>query len=178
MKKLKNQKGFSLVEMLVCVVIVLLLAGICTTGSNLALDSYNKSLFESNSQMLQSTLDMYLGDILRHSTLEVETTPLLNGNKEVKSVTNTSYGMYEGWIDSLCDGTEKGQIYIHKKGDDITGVKLLSEKVYSNTLKISGFTLEYNETENYIKGGYKIESTVISGLEKECSFAYRILTTD
>jgi len=140
MKKIKSQKGFTLVEMLACVVTLILLAGICTTGTNLAMNSYNRSLFESNSQMLESTLSLYLGDILRHSQPKVETDPV-TGVKTIK-ITNSIYGMYDGWIDLYAGASDSGvdptgRIYIHKVDD--VGVKLLSEKVYTNTLKISDF---------------------------------------
>jgi len=174
MKKLKNQKGFTLVEMLVCVITLLILAGICTAGTNIAMNSYNRSLFESNSQMLESTLDMYMGDIMRHCTPQLEATSVESGNKKVKSITNTFYGMYEGWIDISADG----RFFVHKTEVDTTGVQLLSEKVYTKALKISDFELEYNETKKYIVGSYTIESTVVPGLKKQCDFKYRILTTN
>lgn len=174
MKKLKSQKGFTLAEMLICVVTLLLLAGICTAGTNVAMNSYNHSLFESNSQMLESTLDMYLGDIIRHSTLELETISLENGNKKVKTITNPSCGMYEGWIDL----SSEGRIIVHKTEVDTTGVMLLNEKVYTKALKISNFELEYNEAGEYITGRFKVESTIVSGLAKECEFKHRIVTVD
>ncbi len=174
MKKLKSQKGFTLAEMLICVVTLLLLAGICTAGTNIAMNSYNRSLFESHSQMLESTLDMYLGDIVRHSTLELETTPLANGNKKVISITNPTLGIYKGWIELSSDG----RFYVYKTEVDTEGVQLLSEKVYTKALKISNFELEYNEAGEYITGRFKVESTIVSGLAKECEFKYRIVTVD
>lgn len=197
MKKWKSQKGFTLAEMLICVVILILLAGLCNTGTNLAMRSYNESLFESNSQMLESTLNMYLGDIVRHAELELETTLLMNpiesGNKGIKSITNSDYGMYEGQI-----VLEDGRIYVYKLGvpstetpstetpstetpsteADNTRTRLISDKVYTNALKISDFRLEYNETGKYVAGRYTIESTILSGLKRECNFKYKVVVTD
>lgn len=186
MKKIKGQKGFTLVEMLACVVTLLLLAGICTTGTNLAMNSYNRSLFESNSQMLESTLETYLNDIMRHATLELgEALPApeadpsdpeasRTGNKKVVSITNPSYGMYGGWVDV----SDEGRFYIHKTEADTLGVQILSENVYTGTMKISDFSVQYNETGKYVTGSYTIESTVVSGLSRECSFKCRVQTSD
>lgn len=174
MKRLKSQKGFTLVEMLICVVILMLLAGICNAGTNIAMKSYNESLFESNSQMLESTMNMYLGDILRHATFKLESTPLANGNKKVETLTNDSYGIYGGKFSI----SSEGRLYLHKTDLDTSGSKLLNEKVYTKALKISNFRLEYNETERFVTGGYTIESTIISGLKKECSFTYKIVISD
>ena len=58
MRKIKNKKGFTLVEMLVCVVTLLLIGMIVSAGTNLAMFSLRESTFESNSQMLESTLNM------------------------------------------------------------------------------------------------------------------------
>ena len=186
MKKLKNQKGFTLMEMLICVVTLLILAGICSAGSNIAMNSYNRSLFESNSQMLESTLTQYLGDIMRHATLKTQDiTPPEGGVagdiKAIQSITNKSYGIYDGWIDletkpdATSVGTDTGRIMVHKTPDDSVGMKLLNEKVYTKALKISGFKLEYDSSKQCIIGTYNIESTVVPGLARECSFKYRNL---
>ena len=173
MKKLKSQKGFTLAEMLICVVTLLLLAGICTAGTNVAMNSYNRSLFESHSQMLESTLDMYLGDILRHSSFELDTT-IADDEKPIKKITNPSLGIYNGWIELSTDG----RFYVYKSEVDTEGVQILSEKVYTKALKILNFELKYNESKEYVTGKFTIESTVVSGLAKECEFKYRIVTVD
>ena len=174
MKKLKSQKGFTLVEMLACVVTLILLAGICGAGTNIAMKSYNESLFESNSQMLESTWNMYPGDIIRHASMELQADadPASSENRKIKSITNVSYGMYQGKF-SLTDG----RIYIHKTGAD-AGMRLLSEKVYAQALKISDFELEYNETGEYVAGSYTIESTIISDLKRNCNFKYKVVIDD
>ena len=67
MKKLKTKKGFTLIEMTVCILTLAMVALICTTGYSLAMKSYNDSKFESNSQMLESMLNTSLGDVLRYA---------------------------------------------------------------------------------------------------------------
>ena len=172
MKKLKNKKGFTMLEMLACVVTLLLLTGICTMGTDIAVKSYNQSIFETDSQTLESTIDMYLGDILRHSTIELEEEALVNGNKSIKTITNMSYGVYQGKIAIK----EDGRFYIYKTPTDENGVLILSENVYTKTLKISEFTLEYNEAGQYVTGSYTIQSTVLEDAKVKCDFTYRIAT--
>lgn len=170
MKKLKNQKGFTMTEMLACVVALLLLTAICTMGTDLALNSYNRSMFESNSQMLESTLNTYLGDIVRHAKFE------LDDEQKVKTITNSMYKLKKGRIGI----TDEGRIRIYKDVNDTTGVLLLNEKVYTNALKVSSFELQYKVDSDgqYITVIYTIESTVVEGLTKECDFQYRIATTN
>lgn len=169
MKKLKNQKGFTLTEMLSCIIALLLLTAICTMGTDLALNSYNRSLFESNSQMLESTLNTYFGDIVRHATFE------LDDEQKVKTITNSIYKLRKGRVGI----SDEGRILIYKNESDTTGVLLLNEKVYTNALKVSSFELQYNVDGNgqYITVLYTIESTVVEGLTKECEFEYRLATT-
>lgn len=172
MKKLKSKKGFTLLEMLACIITLLLLSGICTMGTDLAVDSYNRSMFETDSQTLQNTLDMYLGDILRHSTLELEEGIFVSATKrDIKSITNMSYGIYQGKI-----AVKDGRFYIYKTPADEEGVLLLSEKIYTKTLKITGFSLEYNEAGQYVTGSYTIKSTILEDKSVECDFTYRIAT--
>lgn len=169
MKKLKNQKGFTLTEMLSCIIALLLLTAICTMGTDLALNSYNRSLFESNSQMLESTLNTYFGDIVRHATFE------LDDEQKVTTITNSIYKLRKGRVGI----SDEGRILIYKNESDTTGVLLLNEKVYTNALKVSSFKLQYNVDGNgqYITVLYTIESTVVEGLTKECEFEYRLATT-
>ena len=170
MKKLKSQKGFTLVEMLACVVMLMLLAGICSAGTSVAMNSYNMSLFESNSQMVESTLELYMGDIIRHGIVKEETDPD-NPTEKKLLITNPSYGIYDGWIE-LVDG----HIYVRKTKEDAEGMKLLAGKNYTQALKIKEFKLEYDSTEKTVKGKYTIESTVVADLDKECGFTYKIIT--
>ena len=67
MMKQKRSKGFTLVEMLACVVTLILLGLTGSVALNMATQSYWASVFESDSQLLESTIDLYIGDILRYS---------------------------------------------------------------------------------------------------------------
>ena len=99
MKKLKkNQKGFSMVEMLVCVVTLLLIGGICSTGMGISIKSFQESRFESDSQALESTLSLLFSDIFRYAT-EVNT-------ETGVQFTNIEYEINNG---TIIIGTEEGE---------------------------------------------------------------------
>ena len=174
MKKIKNQKGFTLLEMLACVVTMLLLTAICAMGTQMAIDSYNRSLYVSDSQMLESTINVYMADFFRYATINTQEQEENPGQIEDQGkliVTNMSYGVYHGWIE-----LKDGRFFIFKNMEDEDGAMLLSENVYTKGLKITNFIVKYNDTTNCVEGSYMIESTIIEDAKKECTFAYRLVT--
>lgn len=66
-KKLKSQKGFSMVEMLACTVVLLLLALVLNSGLQAALNSYHLMIAKSETQLLVSTAIDALADELRYT---------------------------------------------------------------------------------------------------------------
>lgn len=64
-KRMRRTGGFTLVEMLVTTIILLLLTGALVTGMNLAATQQRKSVFRSQAGALQSTIDNALADPLR-----------------------------------------------------------------------------------------------------------------
>ena len=168
-QKIRSSKGFTLVEMLACVVILLLMGVVCSTGINLANNSYQVSLYESNSQMLESTLDSYLGDILRHATsVQTET----DGDM-VLYFTNESYQMYDGWISVSPREEDAGGMFIICRDRDTTPSLLVSGNVYAETLYVEGFTLHYDADTQLFTGTYVIKSMILDDMARECEFAYR-----
>lgn len=178
MKKLKSNKGFTLVEMLACVITLLLLSAICGLGTDLAMQSYSESIFESDSQMLESTVDMYILDILRHAydpvTSEIEN-PDNPNEKEIVSFSNRSYGILHGNIDLVDEplDTRRGRLVVYRNAEDTTGTIILSENVYTGNILITDFKLWYNEEEGYFSGTYTLSG---NGESRVCSFSCRIAT--
>ena len=174
MRKLKNKKGFTMIEMLVCVITMVLLCMIVTTGSNLATMSMNASLFESESQMLKATLDLNLGDILRHATdVVVEENDV---EKNVKSFCNSAY-----YVDN-------GHIYVETKDSGITGAGYLvcssdsdgssrgflvaNKGIYVKEMYVTDFKLSYDEDTRVFSGSYVIVSKLTTATKK-CEFSFR-----
>ena len=166
MKKLKkNQKGFSMVEMLVCVVTLLLIGGICSTGMGISIKSFQESRFESDSQALESTLSLLFSDIFRYAT-EVNT-------ETGVQFTNIEYEINNG---TIIIGTEEGEhkdCFLIQKNPTGGNQMLVGENVYAENLYVSDFLLSYEETTGVFTGNYKIKSKVRDDLSKDCSFSYR-----
>ena len=178
MKKMKSQKGFTLIEMLACVITLLLIAGIVSVGMDLAMKSYNESLYESDSQMLESTLNLYICDILRHAIVDEENDLQAIAGEEEKLVTgftNVAYQIYGGNIKVLEKDDEGGGAFMVYETKNNTGVMLVGTNVYANTLYVSDFTLKYNEEKHYFTGSYKIKSTILENAERECTFTCRTI---
>ncbi len=168
MKKVRSNKGFTLVEMLACTVTLLMVCLICTTGMNLALKSYEQSIFESDSQMLESTLNLYVGDMLRYATRV--TIDEESADNIVEGFTNAAYQVYDG---NYYVGTN-GYLYC-TVNDNSSGALVIGKGNYAETLCIKGFELHYDEATGIFTGKYTIGSTLSDTLSKECTFTYRTI---
>lgn len=179
MRKLASKKGFTLVEMLACVITLLLVSMICSTGMNFALNVYQESVFESENQMLESTLNLYLGDILRHAAgINTESTPINASEpnvKKVRSFTNAGYHIYEGYIEvSTRSGNDGGRFMICPKvGNE--SIPIVNGAAYGKAMYVTDFVLGYDDTTGMFYGTYKIKSSVSDEFSKDCSFVYRTI---
>lgn len=72
MKKLRNQNGLTLTEMLCTVIIVLLFSSLVAVGANAAVRSFRISMADSQAQELCSTLTTAISDKLRYCTVETD----------------------------------------------------------------------------------------------------------
>ena len=170
MKKVLGCKGFTLVEMLACTVTLLLICMMCTVGLNLAMKSYQESVFESDSQMLESTMNLYIGDILRHAT-EVKIDEE-NADNIVISLSNPAYQISDGMF-YIADG------YLYcTVGDNTTGALVISAANYAKSLCITSFELYYDDTTGIFTGKYTIGSSVSEHLSKESAFTYRTIADE
>lgn len=167
MRKLKQKKGFTLIEMLACTVTLILIGLICSTGMNLATMSLRESTFESDSQMLESTLNMYLSDILRYSS-EVKS----DTDGTVISFTSDAYYIDEGNF-----VIEDGYLFCTSTLalEGTKGIMIANEGVYANTLFIKEFALEYDSAKGVFTGSYVIASNVTDST-KTCEFSFRKIT--
>ena len=174
MRKLKNKKGFTLVEMLACVVTLLLIGMIVSTGMNLAMASLRETTFESDSQMFESTMNTYIGDILRHAKVDkVETI----GEKTVITFTNDAYYIDQGnfVIDTSSSGIEgAGYLVCTSERDGIgsAGTMVANKGTYAGTLFIKDFELNYDASKHVFNGSYVIVSNATTST-KTCEFSFR-----
>lgn len=66
-RKLKNNKGFSVIEMLCAVAILALLCLVISAGFNMAINSYRDSMAESETRLLVDNLSAALNGKLRYA---------------------------------------------------------------------------------------------------------------
>lgn len=165
MRKIRNKKGFTLVEMLVCVLTLLLVGAICVTGTGISIRKYQESRFESDSQMLRASIDMLLSDIFRYAT-DIDTT---NG----VVFTNKEYEIANGTVLIAAAGNNGENRFVIKKNPTTAESLLIGDNIYAGNLEVSDFTFSYNEETGVFSGSYKIKSTIMSDVEKNCEFTFR-----
>lgn len=68
-KKLKSNKGFTLVEMLVALAIVVMMSLMMSVGASVGARVQREATFVAESDILASTLNTAVGDMLRYSTI-------------------------------------------------------------------------------------------------------------
>ena len=158
-KKLSTRHGFTLIEMLACVLTLILITLICTTGLNMALKSYNESVFESGSQMLESMISTSVGDVLRYSYD-------IQGTGGAITFDNSAFGVDDG--NFVLDS--EGHLMLAKNATQ--QVLLVGTGVYIDSMYIADFTLHYNDSTLVYTGSYKIKSDK-TGQEKTVSFTFK-----
>ena len=127
MKKLRNQNGLTLTEMLCTVIIVLLFSSLVAVGANAAVRSFRISMADSQAQELCSTLTTAISDKLRYCTVEADTV-FIQGVGYVNGAANEIF-----YVNS-----DSGQVYLG-------GNKFLGAYAYPEGLKVQDFSVSYEE---------------------------------
>lgn len=91
-KKLRSERGLTLVELLCTVVILMLLGLMLNTGLQMAMRSYQDMTAQSEVQMLLSTLSDALADDLRYATDVTTKSDTESGQKLLDCYSSDSYG--------------------------------------------------------------------------------------
>ena len=138
MKKLRNQNGLTLTEMLCTVIIVLLFSSLVAVGANAAVRSFRISMADSQAQELCSTLTTAISDKLRYCTVETNNTVFIQG-----------VGYVEATADKIFTA-DSGQVYLGEN-------KFLGAYAYPEGLKVKDFSVEYNGTERVFTVKFQIE---------------------
>lgn len=138
MKKLRNQNGLTLTEMLCTVIIVLLFSSLVAVGANAAVRSFRISMADSQAQELCSTLTTAISDKLRYCTVETN------------AVFIQGVGYVEGTAENIFTVNDSGQVYLGKN-------KFLGAYAYPEGLKVKEFSVEYNDTERVFTVQFQIK---------------------
>lgn len=126
MKKLRNQNGLTLTEMLCTVIIVLLFSSLVAVSANAAVRSFRISMADSQAQELCSTLTTAISDKLRYCTVEADNTVFIQGVGYVKGPAEKIFT------------ADSGQVYLGEN-------KLLGAYAYPEGLKGREFSVTYEE---------------------------------
>lgn len=127
MKKLRNQNGLTLTEMLCTVIIVLLFSSLAAVGANAAVRSFRISMADSQAQELCSTLTTAISDKLRYCTVETDAV-FIQGVGYVYRPANEIFTVK----------SDSGQVYLGEN-------KFLGAYAYPEGLKVQGFSVTYKE---------------------------------
>ena len=128
MKKLRNQNGLTLTEMLCTVIIVLLFSSLVAVGANAAVRSFRISMADSQAQELCSTLTTAISDKLRYCTVEADNAVFIQGVGYVKGPANEIFTV----------NSDSGQVYLGEN-------KFLGAYAYPEGLKVKDFSVTYEE---------------------------------
>ena len=137
MRKNRSRGGFTLVEMLCTIVVLLLLSGLMATGVRLGVFSFRKSVMASESQVLCTTLRTIVSDELRYAG----TTTVDGGTINFFS---QNYGEFSSFSSS-----EDGQVLLK-------GNKVLSSRAYPYGMKASVKISSYDSTTRIFKASVTV----------------------
>lgn len=140
MKKLRNQNGLTLTEMLCTVIIVLLFSSLVAVGANAAVRSFRISMADSQAQELCSTLTTAISDKLRYCTVEADNTVFIQGVGYVKGPAKDIFKV----------DLASGQVYLGEN-------KFLGAYAYPEGLKVHGFSVKYDDTKRIFTVAFQIE---------------------
>lgn len=126
MNKLRDQKGLTMVELLVTVVIVLLFSGLVAVGADAGVRSFRTSMADAQAQELCSTLTTALSDKLRYCTVE----------NDPNRVFFQDIGYVSGTVGDIFSVNGDGQLELNKK-------RFLGKAAYPQGLKINSFSISF-----------------------------------
>lgn len=162
-KKSNRNAGYTLIEMTVAVVVIVLISAAMSGGLVVATRTYRESVFQSDSAVLCDTLNTALSDVLRFAiyTQTEEGGAVLFANDQYNILSRGHIANSEGFL------------YIDTGGGGSEQLLLVNSGAYVG-LQVTGFTLRYESATNIYEGEYLI-SNADGSMTRECIFTYRSL---
>lgn len=162
-------KGFTLIETVVSMLIVVMLSLVIVTATRTALNVRSDEEYASESELLAATVNIALGDVLHFA----QYTPGTEHSGGMPAFTNRGYGILKGHL-LLKDG----RFYINAtdrddNDADATLLSLVSKGTYTSST-ITDFTMQYDEATQLFTGKYTIQGSR-PHQTKEITFAFRTL---
>ena len=168
MKKLKNKGGFTLIEMMCALLILVLLVMGMGVGMEAGGRIYREAVFESESATLAGILNTSLGDILRYSIDVRETTatdkqkygndvgiPHASDSSKYYVFTSLDYGIQDAYfcIPPHISGKDMGPVQM-KNLRNPKVVELVNTGAYPD-LAVSDFSITFSPRQAPgVEGGY------------------------
>lgn len=168
MKKLKNKGGFTLIEMMCALLILVLLVMGMGVGMEAGGRIYREAVFESESATLAGILNTSLGDILRYSIDVRETTatdkqkygndvgiPDASDSSKYYVFTSLDYGIQDAYfyIPPHISGRDMGPVQM-KNLRNPNVVELVNTGAYPD-LAVSDFSITFSPRQAPgVEGGY------------------------
>lgn len=143
-RKVRQKAGMSLLEMLCAIMILLLLTGGMTTAVSLAVRQYQRSMRESEAQVLYSTLKTMLSNELAYTT-QIKVDTLEAGN--VEQFQSQNYVIKGNLSTLMTDETGKngyGQILLGNSADTTETMKVLGKAAYTDGLLAKVTSITYS----------------------------------
>jgi len=173
----RRKKGFSLVEMLAVLLIMAMLAVMVSTSVSAAVTAYQKNIFVSESEVLSSTINTAMSDILCYAKYVSQTT-----DDKVVFI-NAAYHIVDGGHFFLDDD---GRVcYLLNENNPENATRLINSRAYTSLylrdLEIS-FSKDPSEKQGSYSGVFHVTYTICSrllpGAEKNVSCSFRSLIGD
>lgn len=191
MKKLASKSGFTLIEMLATLLILVFLILGIGTGMDSAVRIYDEAKFEANSASMANIVNTSLGDILRYAdnlTVAEENTSFKDSAGTVVPnvdfvFTNYEYGVRDAYF-SLKDSSNKDDGILRMRNlENGKVVELVNTGAYPD-MKITDFHLTYtalskddagNDKGGYFEIKYTVNSDKSSTLTREVKYIVRCM---
>jgi len=182
MKKLRNRRGVTLIEMLCALLILVMLVMGIGVGMDAGSRIYRDAIFESESATLAGILNTSLSDVLRYSSDIREVTaaemamegtnigiPDLNGTPKRYVFTSDDYGIQDAYFYTPPHESGRAMGVLQMRNlRNANSVALINSGAYPD-LMITDFEIFYRERiRPGVEGGYfQISYTVVSETHPE-----------
>ena len=186
MKKLKSNAGFTLIEILVALAILVVLVVGMGASMNAGTRIYHEATFESDSASMAGILNTNLGDILRYSQdIRVNTGSMEDSEGTYHSATkvpfvftNLEYGIQDAYFEIVSIEDSDGVLQM-KSLKNTKSMDLVNTGAYPG-LKITEFQIEYVPASATLRGGYfnvsyKIYSNSDEDLSRDVTAVIRLM---